>query len=91
MKCPLCSSEMTPSDGDIIVHADGTFPDFCQDYWCDKGHLIQAIACEKDTGFQVLIIDGPGGGDELFALWYTTKRRLTDITDWQTGRHVWSQ
>jgi hypothetical protein len=89
MKCPLCNSAMKPEDQIVEVHSDGQFPDFMQDYWCDKGHLVQAIACEASTGWQVLILDNQG--EELFSLWYTTKRELVDITDWQTSKQSWSQ
>jgi hypothetical protein len=70
------------------IHNDGQFPDFIQDFWCDKGHLVQAIACEATTGWQVLIMNDDG--DELFSFWYTTKRVLVEVTDWTTGARVWA-
>lgn len=90
MKCPLCGNKMEPEgDNDLgQVHSDGQFPDFQQDYWCDKGHLVQAIACEASTGWQVLILSPDG--DELFAFWYTTRRDLLEVTDYSTGAKVWA-
>ena len=88
MKCPLCNSKMAPEEVHVELASDDAYPDFCQDYWCDKGHLVQAIACQKSTGWQVLILNHDG--DELFAFWYTTDRVLTDITDWSNGAFVWA-
>ena len=87
--CPLCNSKMEYEDTNTDDH-NGTvlFPDMFMDYWCDKGHLVQAIACENATGWQVIIMDQDG--EELFGLWYDTKRKLVDITDWQTGAQVWA-
>lgn len=91
MKCPLCDAKMEYEESFSDDHNGFTeFPEMSMDYWCAKGHLVQAIACEETTGWQVLIIDGEGGGDELFAFWYDTKRRLKDVTDWKTGAYVWA-
>ena len=89
MKCPLCNSKMEYEDTHTDDHNGFTeFPDMAMDYWCAKGHLIQAIACEETSGWQVIILDEDG--EELYGFWYSTKRVLKDITDWATGRYVWA-